>query len=457
MIGIESLESSSQSGAAGQRTERLLAELGQADLSRHLALFYEEPATQVEMAATFICFGLQSNQRCLYLLDSNDRRNLTAALADMGIDVEKRIAAGDLEISDASSVYLESGFKPDEMIETLEIAVETSLEDGYDGLYVAGENTWCFHTETSFDHILDFEIDFDATCPEYPVTALCQYDLNRFCQESIAKALWTHEQIIYRYALCENPYYLSPEEYRSQSETRLNPKLMLEQTYDLAQSRRRLRRREQRLEVVSRVLRHNIRNDLNVVSGNIELLQEADALTAEDRARLETALQHIDDVSAIADKARYVQETLDPMRVERVSLDSLLTEVVDEVSEVLPEATVQINEHEEYLILADTNIGEAIFELLTTILRCQEGEPPTAGLSVESTSPGTVQVHVEAPDPLIPPSDRQALRRGTETQLQHGSGLGLWLVKWIIENGYGRLDLPEDETRLSFEFKRAME
>jgi hypothetical protein len=32
----------------------------------------------------------------------------------------------------------------------------------------------------SYDHVVDFEADFDATCPDLPVTALCQYDLDRF-------------------------------------------------------------------------------------------------------------------------------------------------------------------------------------------------------------------------------------------------------------------------------------
>jgi hypothetical protein len=454
MIGTESWERGDGSSPGGQRTERLFAELGQADLARHLALFYEEPAAQIETAAVFVCFGLQSNRRCLYLLDENDRRDLAGALADVGVDVDKRTAAGDLEIADASSVYLDSGFRPDEMIESLEDAVEASLDDGYDGLCVAGENTWCFHTDVSFDHILDFEIDFDATCPDYPVTALCQYDLDRFCQESVAKALWTHEQIIYRYTLCENPYYISPETYRSQTDATLSPTLMLEQTYDLAQSRRRLTRREQRLEVVSRILRHNIRNDLNVVTGNIELLQESDGLTAEDRERLETALRHIEEVCTIADKSQYVQETLDRNHVEQMALDPLLNEVADRVGDQLPEATLRIDGTGEFVVLADTNVGDALFELFTTVLRRQEGDPPTATLRYESAPPATVRLQIEAEGPLMPASDRQALRRGTETQLEHGSGLGLWLVKWIIENGYGTMTFPDDPSRLWIEFKQ---
>lgn len=457
MNGTGALETDGRLFSGEQRSERLFAELRQADLSRHLALFYQEPAVQIEVAAIFICHGLQSGRRCLYLLDSNDRWKIEAALEETGIDVEARIEAGDLEISDASSVYLESGFEPDRMISTLETAVEESLEDGYEGLCVAGENTWCFHTEIPFDHILDFEIDFDATCPDYPVSALCQYDLDQFCQESAAKALWTHEQIIYRYTVCENPYYIPPEEYRSQDETTLNPALMLEQTYDLAQSRRRLQRREQRLEVISRILRHNIRNDLNVVTGNIELLQNNDALSEQDRERLDTALRHIEGVCEIADQSQYVQDTLDRRHIERIALDSLLGRVLDRVEAVYPEATVNVDGEKGMTVLADVNLGDALFELFTTVLGFQKGDPPAASVSYEATAPGTLRMRVEAADPLMPASDRQALRRGTETQLEHGTGLGLWLVKWIVENGYGSLSFPDAETSLEIELRRIPE
>jgi light-regulated signal transduction histidine kinase (bacteriophytochrome) len=322
---------------------------------------------------------------------------------------------------------------------------------------VAGENTWCFHTEIPFDHVLDFEIDFDATCPDYPVSALCQYDLDQFCQESAAKALWTHEQIVYRYTVCENPYYIPPEEYRSRDETTLNPALMLEQTYELAQSRRRLQRREQRLEVISRILRHNIRNDLNVVTGNIELLQESDRLSEQDRQRLDTALQHVAGVCEIADQSQYVQDTLDRRHITDLALDSLLERVLDRIGDVYPGATVEIDGREGITVLADANLGDALFELFATVLGCQESDPPTASVSYEPTAPGTLRMHVEAPDPLMPASDRHALRRGTETQLEHGTGLGLWLVKWIVENGYGSLSFPQAETSLEIELRRIPE
>jgi len=36
-------------------------------------------------------------------------------------------------------------------------------------------------------------------------------------------------------------------------------------------------------------------------------------------------------------------------------------------------------------------------------------------------------------------------RRGTETPLRHGSGIGLWIVKWGIDHLGGRISFAERE------------
>ena len=59
----------------------------------------------------------------------------------------------------------------------IELADPDLLEevaDEYDGFWVAGELSWCFHTDLPYDHVVDFEADFDAACPDLPVTALCR-------------------------------------------------------------------------------------------------------------------------------------------------------------------------------------------------------------------------------------------------------------------------------------------
>ncbi|MFB6205762.1 MAG: MEDS domain-containing protein, partial [Haloglomus sp.] len=231
----------------GQHRAALRGEFKNRNLPRHLALFYENRTTQLDAVTAFIEHGLSTEHKCLYLYDISTARQIHNALSTATVDVEHYRETGALELCDASDVYLDSGFDPNRMIETLEAACEESLADGYEGLYVAGENSWCFHTDHSFDHILDFEADFDAICPELPVVALCQYDLSRFGEDSAAKALWTHEKIIYRNQICENPFYIPPGEYRADADTPMNISLMLRQAYSLTEAKQEIGQHEQRL------------------------------------------------------------------------------------------------------------------------------------------------------------------------------------------------------------------
>ncbi|MBZ6496948.1 MEDS domain-containing protein [Natrinema longum] len=417
------------------------AQLRQYDLPRHLALFYESTSTQFDAAAASLKYAFSTNHKCLYLLDTNYLRQVKAALRAASIDVERRIDAGDLTIRDASSVYLDSGFDPERMIQTLEDACNNSLVAGYDGLCVVGENSWCFHTEMEFDHILDFEAEFDMKCPDLPVIALCQYDLTRFSGESAAKALWTHENIIYRGTVCENPFYIPPDEYMETADTHLNAKLMLEQAYSLTQSRQQVERHEQRLEVVNRILRHNIRNDLNVVSGNLELIKEA-SVSAAIEDRVDEALEHVTQVFDVAEKARYVKKTLESSRVEVVPLDPVIETAVDEATATYPEAEIKVTGVEDVSALADPNFDRALVEALTNGIRHQEQDPSMISLTVTVPTEQTVQIEVRNPG-SIPETERQSVQRGYETELDHGSGMGLWMIHWIVENSHGSLTFPK--------------
>lgn len=440
-----------------RQKERLFAELDRNDLSRHLAFFYEDPETQLEVATIYLCYGLMTGRRCLYFFEDNDPQRLKDSLQEAGVEVDKRLADGDLAIKDATETYVQPEFDGDRMISTLETAAAESVEDGYEGLCAAGENTWCFHADVPFEEILEFESDFDAACPEVPVIALCQYDLDRFDREAAAKALWTHDQLIYECTLCENPYYIPPDQYTTGDDTALDAKLMLEQTYGLAQTQRQLSRREQRLEVVSRVLRHNIRNDLNIVSGNIELVRESETLGEQEKARLSEALDHAEQVCNIAERSRYVQRTLERTSISSFTLGPLLERVVEEVRSEYPKASISVAGDIEQTIGASEAFGRALAQLLGDITRNYDGTAPSIEISCETVPPESVAISIETDQRLIPSTDREALREGTETQLKHGTGLDLWLAKWIIESGYGTLEFPDSESRLRINCKRVGE
>ncbi|MHB9285415.1 histidine kinase N-terminal 7TM domain-containing protein [Halobacteriales archaeon Cl-PHB] len=73
------------------------------------------------------------------------------------------------------------------------------------------------------------------------------------------------------------------------------------------------RQREQRLDVLNRLLRHNLRNELNVVQGNAELLQDA----VEDGSGTDRIDRIVDTVDTVIERANKVQPSRGPSRTSR--------------------------------------------------------------------------------------------------------------------------------------------
>ncbi|QCC46798.1 GHKL domain-containing protein [Halobellus limi] len=448
-------------GAAGSGTgdrepeptrESIRSEFLGRDLPRHLALFYDSIETQLAVCAAFVRWGFDDGRRVLYLYDENEPDEIEAALRAADVDVERRTADGDLRIADAGSVYLDEEFDPDRLIECLEREAHDAVEAGYTGLAVAGENTWCFHTSFSFDHILEFECDFDACVPDLPVRALCQYSLDRFDGESIGKALWTHEYVVYRGRICENPFYVSPEEFRGSVTDQSGAELMLEQTYSLAQARREIRRRRQRIEVLNRTLRHDVRNEVNVILGHLDGALDDDRLDGQDRERIEVARRYAERIAHTSEKARYAEETLSEERSGEVDLARLVDRAAETLSDRRPDAEITTSIDGSWTVIADRHLLRAVEELLENAIGHQDRAPPEVTVSVRRRG-DSVEIEVANPGEPIPEDDQRALRRGRETPLSHGHGIGLWMVKWITENSNGSLRFPraDGECRVRIE------
>lgn len=415
------------------------------DFCRHLALFYDSVDQQLETIGQFVRHELGNDRRCVYLADANSTEAIEEAIAAANVDVERCLEAGDLCVESATDAYLDEGFDPERMIETLEGCARESVDADYTGLSVLGENTWCFHTGETFDDILQFEVDFDARYPELPITALCQYDLTEFSEASIAKALRTHEQVIYRDRLCDNPYYVPPSEYSESSAQQLNVQLMLEQLYGLSEANRQVERHEQRLSIVNRILRHNVRNELNVVLGNLALLEETVALGDEARDRLSAAEEHATQVVELAEKARFIEETIADPTLRPTELPATVEDVLDRLEADHPDVRFSVVGECDDPVVAVERIDVALLELAENAIRHQEADPPTVTFELAETERDVSVLSVRNPGEPIPDVDQEAVLTGRETATRHSRGLGLWIVKWLVENSHGSLAFTESE------------
>jgi len=203
-----------------------------------------------------------------------------------------------------------------------------------------------------------------------------------------------------------------------------------------------LKRRETHLQVLNRVFRHNLRNDMNVVLGYAEeLARTEEGGTA---LRAERIREKAERLTSLSETAKTIQAVLGADETEKHhrELGSVLNAATAAVAEDHPDAAVDVSvEDRTATVDADDYLARAVAELVENAV--EHGEQP---VTVRAwTEPGEAVIEIADEGPGIPASEWETVVSGQDiTQLSHGTGLGLWLVRWIVESHGGSLSLSAD-------------
>lgn len=210
----------------------------------------------------------------------------------------------------------------------------------------------------------------------------------------------------------------------------------------LRASRDRLTSVSQRLRVLQRLFRHNIRNDLTVIRGYVDLVRSRTDREWT-RRQLTIASETADGLVTISEKMAVIdQYETTPDRSETVDVGQVVDRVVQSVEAAHPAVTIETMAPEHVEALGDDSIAHVVEELLENAIVHFDGPP--ADLTIEVTVRETrdsVSICVTDDGPGIPSGEVQALDSGRETSLVHLSSIGLWLVHWLCERLGGTVDV----------------
>ncbi|MDG5775869.1 histidine kinase N-terminal 7TM domain-containing protein [Haloarculaceae archaeon H-GB2-1] len=192
------------------------------------------------------------------------------------------------------------------------------------------------------------------------------------------------------------------------------------------------RQRKQRLEVLNRILRHNLRNDMNVVQLYADELSERS--DGPEETSMATAIEEKSSgLVDLAEKARAAAQTLDELDDERVRVAELLDAVAVDYRDAYPDATVRVAVPDDLVVETNPRILELVFEnAIENGLEHAAHDEPTVEVTFREVSGDgdSVVVAVSDDGPGVPDHEVAVVTDGEEDALNHGSGLGLWLIRW---------------------------
>lgn len=206
------------------------------------------------------------------------------------------------------------------------------------------------------------------------------------------------------------------------------------------------RQREEHLRVLHRLLRHNLRNDLNVIVGHASDLHDGDdsmSVVARTAVIERTASQ----LASQADKLGRVVHDIDTERQETVDVAEIVADVVDDARETTG-AEMSLSIDQRAHVAAGPLLRLAVVELVENAVDHNDAPDPTVDVHVGTAAddPTAIEIRVTDNGPGIPEYEVDALHLGEEEPLEHTTGVGLWVVTWAVRRYGGSLSFDTDGT-----------
>jgi len=199
-----------------------------------------------------------------------------------------------------------------------------------------------------------------------------------------------------------------------------------------------------RLTVLHRVLRHNIRNEVGVIRG----VADSAASTTDDPAvatDLRTLIDHVDRVHELSEKAQTLADLWNASDAVERDLAAVTRAELRRFHGQHPAVEVDASVPDRATAVVHPSVEVAVREALDNAARHNDDTVAVAVTVTEEESWTTVTVVDDGSH--IPESELDALSELHEFPLKHVTGLGLWVIYWVVELSGGRLEIANRDPR----------
>jgi len=219
-----------------------------------------------------------------------------------------------------------------------------------------------------------------------------------------------------------------------------------ERADQLAEERNRLATERERLEVLNRVVRHDIRNDMTVVIGWLDALEDhVDEGGQNALDRVQTASRHVVELTRIArDYVDVVVGETTP-DLQPISLREAVDTEVRTLREAYPEASFTVGEIPEVTVRVNEMLRSVFRNLLNNAVQHNDAPSPVVEVTARRAD-GSVVVSVADNGPGIPDERKRAVFGKGEHGLDSpGTGIGLYLVDTLVSEFGGDIWIEDND------------
>lgn len=196
-------------------------------------------------------------------------------------------------------------------------------------------------------------------------------------------------------------------------------------------------------QVFSRVFRHNVRNRLNVIEGHAQMLRAHG--NGESEESIDKIFETTEQLLEHSEKAQRIANLVTERHTHPIDLHLCIQDAVETARINHPSVTIDVDV-DSVAVRAHPEFPEAVHELIRNALRhTPDDRDPHIEIWTESNEDDSVTLFVEDNAGGLSDSEIKVLEEAEETKLRHGSGVGLWLVKWLVDRSHGTLKITQAE------------
>ena len=217
---------------------------------------------------------------------------------------------------------------------------------------------------------------------------------------------------------------------------------------------------EQRVNVLNRLLRHNLRNELNIIDGYTGALAAADEVGGgsddesegdggsdgegeDDRAgALARIHASVERLTALSEEVRHVERVFgDSSESDVRSIASLLDEVRARLGERYPDVTVRLDAPDEPVYVNGGSLSLGCVDYLAMLLSTNDRDDRWVSIAAayDDDDAGVVTIELADNGPGLTEAEWAVVEAGHETPLEHADRLGLWVLRWVTTTVGGEL------------------
>lgn len=209
-------------------------------------------------------------------------------------------------------------------------------------------------------------------------------------------------------------------------------------------ARARAEQLSERLTVVNRVLRHDLRNGANIIHGWAGMLNDQ----LDDPKQAEAIQREATDLVELGNHARSIEYLLcEDQDLDTIDVVSVIETRLDRVTDIHPDVEIDTSLGSKAQAKAHPLIETALANVLDNAVKHNDKATPQITVECDHVTDGGdeyVEIRIGDNGPGIPDGELAVLERGYETQLEHTMGLGLWLVNWIVRESGGEIRFEDN-------------